>query len=574
MFVTELNEFLNMFPAANLFSLLSHMQKRLYKMYEKSFSHFRRIKCQQVFLARCLDEHVMPKSIDFQTFSNEKPFHDAKALVLKDRIYNARVEAEQAAYASRVSYSRLHSEMRGSDLFIELSRLANIRVRRNEIIHKHVLEQKLSRLCDNTIWNQVSTVDSVVDLTSQGLTCEQVVALGLGLSFNQPSTNRDMINAVAQFDYFSYRYCNQVAQLDNLKGLIPVLLHSMKCEMPYLPLRYRTAITELAGAVNIRILPADKGGKVVAMDNSAYLEKANSLLSDTVTYRALLSNPVERVRREFKKNLLTLIASCPDAQICEQLMPRTSNLSYFHAIPKIHKDNIPLRPIVSNIGSVNRPLSKWISKYTSPYIGTFSPSHIRNSLEFTSKLSELSGEVDVTRLKMVSFDVASLFTNVPVEEVLDFLVRKSDEGLFNTPVPIGIFMDMVRLCVGSNFFEFEGRYFEQIFGVAMGNPISPILANLFMEYFETELLPSLSTRPKYWFRYIDDVFALVDEEFEIGSFLEELNALRPTIKFTAEYEINGKLPFLDTLVHRTGNIFKFSIYRKPTHSNMYLHYFS
>ena len=142
------------------------------------------------------------------------------------------------------------------------------------------------------------------------------------------------------------------------------------------------------------------------------------------------------------------------------------------------------------------------------------------------------------------------------------------------PVPAQEFLDLIRLCVNNNVFEFNGQYFRQKFGVAMGSPLSPVLAGLYMEYYETELLPTLTVQPALWLRYVDDVFALWpnDENFDV--FLDNLNRLSPSIKFTVEWEQESQLPFLDVEVTRFNSGFIFGIYRKPTHSHQYLHYFS
>ena len=108
----------------------------------------------------------------------------------------------------------------------------------------------------------------------------------------------------------------------------------------------------------------------------------------------------------------------------------------------------------------------------------------------------------------------------------------------------------------------------------MGSPLSPVLANLFMELLETELLSSVSGKPILWLRYVDDIFALYPNNLEPNSFLTELNGLVDSIKFTVEWEQNGSLPFLDTIVHRKPNSFEFSVFRKPTHTGQYLHYLS
>ena len=95
-----------------------------------------------------------------------------------------------------------------------------------------------------------------------------------------------------------------------------------------------------------------------------------------------------------------------------------------------------------------------------------------------------------------------------------------------------------------------------------------------MEYFETELLPLVQNGPSMWLRYVDDVFSVWPEGRDFDSFFHDLNGTAQTIKFTVEWESDCRLPFLDVNVHRFQSEFRFSVYRKPTHSGVYLHYFS
>ena len=109
----------------------------------------------------------------------------------------------------------------------------------------------------------------------------------------------------------------------------------------------------------------------------------------------------------------------------------------------------------------------------------------------------------------------------------------------------------------------------------MGNPLSPILANLFLEHVESELLPTFSgTSPFFWVRYVDDVLAAVNPNFCLESFLSFINSFYPTLKFTHEWESNSSIPFLDVLISKCSSGLSFKVFRKNTHCNSYLHFFS
>ena len=100
-------------------------------------------------------------------------------------------------------------------------------------------------------------------------------------------------------------------------------------------------------------------------------------------------------------------------------------------------------------------------------------------------------------------------------------------------------------------------------GVAMGSPLGPALANIFVGYYESKLFNKIS-KPTVYCRYVDDTFSLFHKETEFQKFLNYLNSLHPSLKFTNEIETNNSLPFLDVLVTKSDNKFITSVYRKPT----------
>ena len=136
---------------------------------------------------------------------------------------------------------------------------------------------------------------------------------------------------------------------------------------------------------------------------------------------------------------------------------------------------------------------------------------------------------------MLSLDVHSLFTQVPLNDVLDFYERKANAGLFTAPIPFNHFRRLIEICANNCFFEWDGDIYRQTFGVDMGSPLSPVLANLYMDYFETEILPNVTEMPPLWLRYMDDCFVIWPNGRDFGPFLQELNDAVPSIKFSVEY---------------------------------------
>ena len=83
----------------------------------------------------------------------------------------------------------------------------------------------------------------------------------------------------------------------------------------------------------------------------------------------------------------------------------------------------------------------------------------------------------------------------------------------------------------------------------MGSPVSAVVANLYMEFFEELELQSAPSRPRFWKRYVDDTCCIMEKD-EVEPLLDHLNSIHPTIKFTMELERDGSLPFIDTKLTR------------------------
>ena len=101
----------------------------------------------------------------------------------------------------------------------------------------------------------------------------------------------------------------------------------------------------------------------------------------------------------------------------------------------------------------------------------------------------------------MSFDVESLFTNVPVDEAVEIVRRRLQEDEFldeRCPLPVDTIVDLLELCLKSTYFLFHGQFYQQVDGVAMGSPVSPIVANIFMEEFEQKALATMVNPPRLW----------------------------------------------------------------------------
>ena len=252
------------------------------------------------------------------------------------------------------------------------------------------------------------------------------------------------------------------------------------------------------------------------------------------------------------------------------LIQHYSKLPHIYGLPKIHKDGIPLRPIVSNWGSACHSLSHFLVEIISPLTGN-SSSYVKNSAHFVERIND----APIHSNQMVSLDVVSLFTKVPTDETLAVVRDKlaADPLLEEcTCISIDNLMEMLTFCVETTYFGMGFDIYWQEEGLAMGSPLSPVLANIYIEYFEEMAFGSTSLKPSIWLRYVDDTFILWPHQEDVQILLDHVNSIWPSIQFTMEKEQDNKLPFLDVLVTCTEQGFRSSVYRKPTFTGQYLNF--
>ncbi|XP_049273323.1 uncharacterized protein LOC125759096 [Rhipicephalus sanguineus] len=296
------------------------------------------------------------------------------------------------------------------------------------------------------------------------------------------------------------------------------------------------------------------------------------LLSDEETYAPAARDPTPKLQRDLQKLLSDIFRMVPPQhkQLYYKLLCHNGSAPAIYGLPKVHKTDIPLRPIVDFTRSPLYRLSGFLHRVISPLVGK-SATYIRNTYDFIEKVKDTIVDPDEV---LVAFDVVSLFTSVPIDMAVDVCVTALDKDPTlpeRSPLEVHDLGSLLKFCLSNTYFTFQKKYYRQLHGAAMGASISVTVANLTMEAIEARALSSFTPKPKCFLRYVDDCFSVLQRQ-NLDLFTVHLNSMHPAIQFTVEAESEGQLPFLDALVKRDGSGLSFKVFRKPTHTGRYLNY--
>lgn len=323
----------------------------------------------------------------------------------------------------------------------------------------------------------------------------------------------------------------------------------------------------------ILVTNADKGNKTVIMYISDYKRKMNELLADKKTYKHIKEDPTEKLQRA-NNNIITKLQKQNIITKYEKIkmISHTSAAPELYGLPKIHKEHIPLRPISSSRKVPCYELAKHIGKILKSLISPIY--NIKNSMDLKNKLQDIKLDDDDI---LVSFDVVSLFTNIPIYLAIKNILDKWTTLAGITKISRKQFLQLLQFCVTkNNYFTFDEKIYLQMNGMPMGNPLSPTIADIVLDTLLDDVITELRLKNihiKCLTKYVDDIFAIIKKSDE-KIILETLNNYHNKIKFTIEKEQNGKIAYLDMLIIKNNKKLITDWYTKPTSSGRIINFHS
>ena len=338
-------------------------------------------------------------------------------------------------------------------------------------------------------------------------------------------------------------------------------------------LHQHKVLKKLRNNHDLVICKPDKGNGVVILDKQQYNEAILNLINDPSKFEKLNTDPTLKREASLQRFLRKLKK---DGFFTEtdyyKIYPNGTNPARIYGLPKMHKykptDTFPkFRPIVSSIGTFNYNLSKFLCNLLSPL--TPNCYSCKDTFTFLNDLHN----ANLSNKYFVSYDVTSLFTNIPLHETIELSVNLILTSYPNLKINKKDLTKLFHYTTSQTHFLFNSQFYNQIDGVAMGSPLAPVLANVFMGHNEANWIKDFNgIKPLFYKRYVDDILAVFNNQDEASNFFNHINQQHPNIKFTMETNVNHKIPFLDTLITNLDNNPITQTYHKPTYTGLLLNF--
>lgn len=559
-------------PIGELIHNLPHPTKSLIRHIEKLNKKIVTNKTSQVFNKICLQENILPTYTNIRTHDpaarDEQITVDYRKELIKRQIL---IKDEELLELEHIK----------SDNLLQLEHALPNHDQRHLIINelKELQEQfhhgakirttsKLNRLYRGDICLPEES-DCFLNLSDHILTENQRKLLNLGLNCHlQPKFNKTKKKIELELLYESI-----LSQESKQKVVIhPDLREQLRGESTkqrcfrtskILSQELRQAASELKQHPDIIIRKADKANIYVILNKDDYLSKLNSILNDRSKFQLITRDPTEPLQRKANK----LIASA-NAVIGQRLLtPIVGSYTpgYIYGNVKTHKNHNPLRPIISQVTSPMYKISKQLDNIIKPYIPKKYSIHSRD--EFLEILQ-------TTRPQglLASLDADSLFTNVPVEETIEIILKNVYHGSEPAPsIPKLILEKLLRCCTTESPFRSpDNKLYYQSNGIAMGSPLGPTFSEYYMCDLENKVLSNEQLKPATYCRYVDDIFVVVRDEGHLQELQQQMQH-ESVLTFSYELSVNGKIPFLDISVETTNGKYQTSVHRKATDLGKCMH---
>ena len=324
---------------------------------------------------------------------------------------------------------------------------------------------------------------------------------------------------------------------------------------------------------SIVILPTDKGGNFCVSSCVSYDEAVLQHLQNSSHYRRIsfvncqvVEDKINRVWKEICHRRML------PKQVENHYISSWCRIPTFKGLLKTHKADNPtkIRPIVNNIDSPTYKIT-WLLQKILQKFSKDSRHSVASCSTMFNKLESLPSDMLRTNCYPFSLDAKDMFSSIPPNEAIEIVFQKLTTVNFSyyniLPVDVKVLLQVI---FDNSFFRYKKFYFKQTHGLPMGNKLSGLLADIFMDKLENSLIDRLLI--PFYSRYVDDCLLIVKDRDQASNIHDNFNAAHSTLKFEIEHPGNNcNISLLDfTMTINNGKV-GFEPYTKPARSSVMFH---
>ena len=311
-----------------------------------------------------------------------------------------------------------------------------------------------------------------------------------------------------------------------------------------------------------------------------YRKKSEEYMNKTKAYQCLGTNdPLPKLIQRTNKYLLELRLVKWITQKQYELLrinPEEMELAHLYYLPKAHKHGTPLRPIISGLRHPTIRISKFLDDLLRPWFDEMAKqTTIDSGFELVKKVIQWSDQRLRRDTLLATIDVVDLYTMIPqvegvlsLKKMLDYLNLKQVNGL-----KVETIIRLSRFVMQNNYFSYDGQYYHQIRGGAMGSPLTLTIANCYMFFFERDIVKQVNNSGGLYLRYIDDIFLIINwPQRHLRKQIDKWNTIDENMKLNAH--IGSSTNFLDLFMENKDGQLITKVFHKPSYEPYYLPFHS
>ena len=565
---------------------------RAFRKYEHNLKRHEKALLDSKFLHSCKSYNIFPKFLQFKLY--KKSLHNSDAYKeFQGKLLDQEIKAKckhvntlsTLLQESQDSFKQQVSWLDFSALRFFLTR--NLQKYCKTVSTTH--SKKLHTLGGKLQLSSCSPDDVIFNYSNRILSTREKYLLSFGLHFGLPVYKPSFYRYFLHFEFLihtvksfqispGHRFETLVSQIKRYAYSTYYGFKSHKVFSPIFNRKDLSLLRELGKDKSLIVCSPDKGREVVLLNRTDYINKMNAILSDGSKFKKITEKDPFRETIAHEDRINRFLNKLKDNSIIssqqyDNLYASGSAPGTLYGLPKVHKPDLPIRPILAAYKTASYKVAKYLLPLLEPI--TTNAYTLKNSYAFYSDITSFNSSNSF----MVSFDIESLYTNIPVNETIDIVCNKlfSSNNSTYHGYNKAQFKQLLSLTIDNTAFTFNSTLYQQIDGLSMGNPSAPHLANIFLCTLEDNIMDQCPSeyKPKFYRRYLDDTFVIFDNENSANSFLNYINSLHSNINFTMEKEQDRRLAFLDVDVTRQDDgSFTTSVYRKSTNTGLATSFFS